>query len=427
MKKNNVTADTHEHVTRMHASVTPLRSGWAAKQLSEVCEIGAGNSAPQRKELFQNGYYPFYRTSDVGKIHFGNIAHSADKLNENGISKLHLYKKGTILFPKSGASTFLNHRVMMATDGYVSSHLATLIPQEQVIDNSFLLYYLSIIDARDLMQDQNYPSLRLTDIQTINVPLPPLAEQKHIVAILDKAFAAIGKARENAEKNLANTREVFESYLNGVFDNPGEGWEENNLEKLCFENRVITYGVIKLGKEITKGVPCLRTSNVRWLDIDVSGIKKIEPNLSSSYSRTILKGNEVLVNVRGTLGGVAVSSIEMAGWNVSREVAVVPVNTNIIEPAFLAYYIASSMSQKWLGGVKKGAAYIGINIEDLRQLPIIFPNKIAQEKIIKELDSIKAATNGWIEIYIKKIACLDELKKSILDKAFRGELTGKKK
>ena len=107
---------------------------------------------------------------------------------------------------------------------------------------------------------------------------------------------------------------------------------------------MITYGVIKLGEEVADGVPCLRTSNVRWLRIETEGMKRIAPTLSSEYSRTILKGGEVLVNVRGTLGGVAVARPEMAGWNVSREVAVVPVNSSRVNPAFLSFLIGSGTS-----------------------------------------------------------------------------------
>src|SRR5690554_642637 len=87
-----------------------LPKGWEIKMLSEIAEVGAGNSAPQKKELFINGRHPFIRTSDVGQIRKGFINSSVDNLNDEGIKKLKIKKKGTILFPKSGASTFLNHR-----------------------------------------------------------------------------------------------------------------------------------------------------------------------------------------------------------------------------------------------------------------------------------------------------------------------------
>jgi type I restriction enzyme S subunit len=185
---------------------------------------------------------------------------------------------------------------------------------------------------------------------------------------------------------------------------------------------VITYGVIKLGAEFTEGVPCLRTSNVRWLRIDTLGIKRIAPSLSTEYARTILRGGEVLVNVRGTLGGVSVVSSDMAGWNVSREVAVVPVDSSRINPAFLAYLIGSGVSQDWLGGVKKGAAYIGINIEDLRLLPVNAPPLEKQLEIGSYLDSVRCETQRLETIYQEKLDALNELKKSLLHQAFTGAL-----
>ena len=95
---------------------------WPMVELGECCDISSGNTAPQDKALFQNGKYPFYRTSDVGAVHLSDdLKQVRDWLNERGIESLKLFQKGTILFPKSGASTFLNHRVIMGFDGYVSS------------------------------------------------------------------------------------------------------------------------------------------------------------------------------------------------------------------------------------------------------------------------------------------------------------------
>ncbi|MCX7421856.1 MAG: restriction endonuclease subunit S [Planctomycetia bacterium] len=217
-------------------------------------------------------------------------------------------------------------------------------------------------------------------------------------------------------------RALFESHLQAVFTQRGDGWVEKPLAELCDPTRVITYGVIKLGDETPNGVPCLRTSDVRWLRIETDGMKRITPALSSEYSRTILKGGEVLVNVRGTLGGVAVAEEEMAGWNVSREVAVVPVDSKRINPAFLSYLIGSGTTQNWLGGVKKGAAYVGINIEDLRLLPVRAPKLDEQLDVVRHLESLREETQRLESLYQRKLAALDELKKSLLHRAFSGQL-----
>lgn len=299
-----------------------------------------------------------------------------------------------------------------------------LVPKKGV-DTLYLYYFLlkSVELLNNLGTGATFKELSGSKLGAIEIPLPPFHEQQRIIAILDEVFAAIAKAKTNAEQNYKNAKELFESYLQCVFENKGDSWEDTQLSKLCFSDRIITYGVIKLGHEIEDGVPCLRTSNVRWLRIDLTGMKRISPKLSEEYSRTILKGGEILVNVRGTLGGVAVVPETMKGWNVSREVAVVPVDNSKVDPSFISYLIGSVAAQKWLGGVKKGAAYVGINIEDLRELPISFPEMKEQQSIVQKLDALSVETKKLEAIYQTKINDLEELKKSILQKAFSGELT----
>lgn len=176
------------------------------------------------------------------------------------------------------------------------------------------------------------------------------------------------------------------------------------------------------GPELPDGVPCLRTSNVRRLAIDTNVIKRIDPELSSQYSRTILKGGEVLVNVRGTLGGVAVASREMSGWNVSREVAVVPVDQEKVLPSFAAYSIANRESQDWLVGVQKGVAYTGINLSDLRELTINVPKLEHQRRLVAQLDEMRANSSALAVLFKEKLGALAELKQSLLQKAFSGKL-----
>jgi type I restriction enzyme S subunit len=291
------------------------------------------------------------------------------------------------------------------------------------LDPDFLFYQLLGMQAEiSGSEGAVFASINKAQIEALPIVLPPLPEQRRIVAILDEAFEGIATAKAHAERNLRNARATFESILETVYaDRVGEVPKER-LEALCEQGRLITYGVIKLGDPIEGGVPCLRTSNVRWLSIDTNGMKRIAPSLSAEYSRTILRGGEVLVNVRGTLGGVAVVPDFMAGWNVSREVAVVPISSLTLNPEYAAFWIGSRASQDWLSGVKKGAAYTGINIEDLRNLPVPVTSHDAQSQIVDDLKAARAATRKIEEIYSRKLAALDELKQSLLHQAFSGAL-----
>ncbi|MCU0735788.1 MAG: N-6 DNA methylase, partial [Methylotetracoccus sp.] len=167
-------------------------------RLDAIAEITAGNSAPQGDEYFRGGQFPFVRTSDVGTVHLSdNFIGTADKVNQRAVDELRLriFPAGTILFPKSGASTFLNHRVVMGEAAYVSSHLACIVCDETKALPKYVYSLLCQVDARQITPDQAYPSLRLTEIGSIEVPLPPLDVQKEIVAEIEAYQKVIDGAR----------------------------------------------------------------------------------------------------------------------------------------------------------------------------------------------------------------------------------------
>jgi type I restriction enzyme S subunit len=316
---------------------------------------------------------------------------------------------------------------MLRTEATCNQSLVCIYPKDRTTLFAEFVYanlYSRYEELRRLTSDDDKDrrGLNMGLIRNIRIPVPPHHDQVRIVGILNEALSGIATARANTEKNLENATELFNSKLRAAFAGATADWKTSPLSELCEANRVITYGVIKLGDHAINGVPCLRTSNVRWLRIDHDDVKRISPSLSADYSRTILKGGEVLVNVRGTLGGVAVVEPSMVGWNVSREVAVVPVDRTRIHPKFLAYLIGSGVSQEWLGDVEKGATYVGINIEDLRQLPVAAPSLAEQEKVAFQLDAIYAEKLRLEGVYLRKIAALDELKQSLLHQAFSGQM-----
>ena len=387
-----------------------MKQGWEIKKLGEVADVGAGNSAPQKKELFENGKFPFFRTSDVGQIRKGFIETSVDYLNDKGIKGLKLFQKGTILFPKSGASTFLNHRVMMNVDGYVSSHLATIKAKSQIADDRFLLYYLITIDAKDLMQDIAYPSLKTSDIGLIPIPLPPLSEQQRIVSILDEAFAAIAKAKANAEQNLKNAKELFESYLQGVFEN--KNWETKTLgeigsPKMCkriLKHQTSTTGEIPFYKIGTFG---------KTPDAFIS--KEIYDEFRTKYS--FPKKGDVLISASGTIGRRVRYDGEPAFFQDSNIVWIDNDEKHVLNDYLYVFYEFCDWQPS------KGATISRLYNSNLTSIKIVFPKSLEEQKnILLKIDAVSSETKKLESIYQQKINDLEELKKSVLQKAFAGEL-----
>jgi type I restriction enzyme S subunit len=259
-------------------------------------------------------------------------------------------------------------------------------------------------------------------IEELEVPLAPLAEQRRIVTKLETLLAKVDASQQRLSKIPALLKRFRQSVLAAACSgrltadwrenaaprdlvppepaNPNkisgveeivetpETWRWLPLHALCDTDRSICYGVIKLGVEVPDGIPCLRTSDVKPLLIDTTSVKRISPAISDEYQRTLLRGREVLVNVRGTLGGVAVVPDSLRDWNISREVAVVPIMG--VVPQFIAFWIASLRCQNWLSSVAKGVAYTGINIADLKLLSVALPSLPEQQEIVRRVEGLFA-------------------------------------
>lgn len=378
-----------------------MKAKWETKQLGTVCDIGAGSPAPQNKEMFDQGQYPFFRTSDIGQIHLGNIKNSKDKLNEEGIKKLKLFSKGTLLFPKSGASTFLNHRVLMGVDGYVSSHLATLKANKGILEDRFLFYFSLNIDSRNLMQDQNYPSLRLSDIQEIPILVPSLSEQKQIVKILDKVFEDISKAKENAENNLKNAKELFKSYLKSVFNNPGEYWEEKKLSDVCDVN----YGTRVVRKR------------------DGGNKYHVYGGGGATFFMNEFNREDQMIIARFAMSERCVRFVYGKFFLNDSGLTVASKDKNEITQEFLDMQML--YLNNYIYSLARGTAQKNLDVPTFRDIELYFPTLLKEQKsIVSKLDSLSNEVKKLESIYNQKLSNLEELKKSILKKAFNGELTG---
>jgi type I restriction enzyme S subunit len=393
-----------------------MNDNWEVKKLGETTALSSGNSAPQNKELFEDGKYPFFRTSDIGQIHIGEIANSRDYLNEKGIKGMRLFPKGTILVPKSGASTFLNHRVILGVDGFVSSHLATVNPNLKILDGKFLFYFLTTVDSKTLIQDIAYPSLKISDIGKIDVAFPLLPEQQRIVAILDEAFAVIAQAKENAEKNLQNARELFDSYLQSVFANPGDGWEFMPVGKVAKHS---------LGKMLDKSKnrgefrEYLRNFNVRWFEFDLSDLLEMRFREEETEQYTAIKG-DVLVCEGGYPGRAA---IWQEDYPIHFQKAIHRVRFNI--PEYNKWFLYFLYLCDKNGDLKKYFTGSGIQHFTGKALSSFILPIAPLEKIkstVLKLEALSVETKKLENIYRQKINDLDELKKSILQKTFNGEL-----
>lgn len=392
-----------------------MKAGWQIKPLGDVATVGAGNSAPQGDELFKDGKYPFFRTSDAGKIRFGDIYEASDNLNEQGIKGLRLFPKGTMLFPKSGASTFLNHRVMLGVDGYVSSHLATIVADTSQVHERFLLYFLTTISAQDLVQDHAYPSLNLPIISGIQLPCPSLPEQQRIVTILDQAFSGIAAATANAEKNLANARELFHSELRSVFSIKGEGWEARNLADVCeISSTLVDPRDNKYQNMLHVGGANIESKTGQLLDLKSA---REESLISSKF---VFDETMVLYSkIRPYLMKVAKPN---SRGLCSADIYPLSVKADQLDRDFLFYLLLSPAFTEYANAGSARAGMPKVNRDHLFAFRCHIPSIAKQREYASKLDELSTETKRLEAIYQQKLAALEELKKSILHQAFTGQL-----
>jgi len=200
-----------------------------------------------------------------------------------------------------------------------------------------------------------------------------------------------------------------------------DGWCWVSLEQLSDAARSITYGVVKLGEHTENGVATLRSSNVRHLKLDLNGIKKIYSELSNQYGRTILKGGEILITIRGTLGGVVSVPNNCVGYNISREVGMIAPSSEISSYCY-SILIASINIQNWLLTRTKGIAYTGINLETLNQTPLPLFSLLEQELIVLEVQKYLSIIDQLEKTIDSNLKRAEKLRQSILKQAFEGKL-----
>ncbi|MBP8959258.1 MAG: restriction endonuclease subunit S [Bacteroidales bacterium] len=188
-----------------------LPEEWEVVKLGQVADISSGGSAPQGDKYF-NGDKPFVRVSHIDNQNYS--INKYDLINDNAINdyRLKLFPKGTIVFPKSGATVYLEKRAMLPIDAYVVSHLCTVISNKEKAIQHFLFYVLISLKLAKEKAD-GYPTLNISEVKQIPIPLPPLLEQQKIAAVL----SAVQEAKEKTEAVIAATKALKKTMMKHLF------------------------------------------------------------------------------------------------------------------------------------------------------------------------------------------------------------------
>ena len=380
--------DSEEHPLASSRAVPKDVLRWI--RVKTIAQIAAGNPAPQGETYFSNGQFPFVRTSDVGAVHRSDhFVGTADRVNQEAVDELglRLFPTSTILFPKSGASTFLNHRVVLGELAYVASHLAGIICNEKKVSAKYVYRLLCQIDARSITPDQAYPSLRLTEIGNIKIPLPPLEVQREIVAEI-----------EDYQKVIDGARAVVENYRPHIVVDPE--WTIVKLEDFC----TIVRGSSPRPKGDSRyyggSIPRLMVA-----DITRDGMYAT-PQIDSltaegaTKSRPMNKG-DVIITVSGNPGLPTILVVDACihdGFVGLREIH------DNVNREYLYWILLSQHQTNGLQSV--GAIFKNLTTHQIKEFKIPLPPLIIQQAIVAEIEteqSLVAANRELIGRLEKKI------------------------
>ena len=396
-----------------------MRSGWPRKTLGEVCEFRGGGTPSKSIKRYWDGNIPWVSPKDMK---FDVVTDSIDHISAEAIksSATSLIPKGSLLMVvRSGILARIVPIAITGRDLTINQDLKAFCPNGAI--RSEFLYYLlhSKMDLLLSMVSRGATVHRLMSeqIRSIDFLLPPLTEQKRIVAILDEAFVAIDKAKENAEKNLKNARDLFDGYLQVVFSDSLTKWEAKSI------GNVADHSLGKmLDKNKNKGTPqkYLRNQNVRWFDFDLSDVYEMRFLAEEQGKYTAIKG-DILICEGGYPGRAAIWLDEEAIY-FQKAIHRVRFKDTQYNKWFL-YYLYLTDKNGFLKTYFSGTGIQHFTGEALDRFIIPYPPVHEVEKFVAKFEALSDEVNRLETVYKQKLADLDELKKSILHKAFAGELT----
>jgi len=399
-----------------------MKNNWQTKKLSELSKRkNAVVSGPFGSNLKVSDYInegvPILRLQNIGKGFFINKdIKYISKIKAEEL-KYHSFISGDIALAKLGIpigkTCIIPNNI---TSGIITADIVRIRPDKNTINYNFLEYVLNAdISVNQLIKNisgATRPRVNLSEVRNLQIPLPPLTEQHRIVKILDEVFADVAKAKENAEKNLRNAKELFESYLQSVFANPGKDWEEKKLGDI---------GKVSMCKRVFKH-QTTKTGDIPFYKIGTFGK---EPNAYISnkiYNEfrkkfSFPKKGDILISASGTIGRRVKYDGEPAYFQDSNIVWIDNDENQIINDYLYHFYGACNWDST------KGATISRLYNDNLKQIKIAFPKSLSEQKsIVAKLDALSAETKKLEAIYKQKLANLEELKKSILQRAFAGEL-----
>ncbi len=401
-----------------------MKEGWAVKSIDEICTISGGGTPSKLVAEYWRGDIPWVSPKDMkSEVIVDSIDHISPKAIQESATSL-VQPGAVLIVVRSG---ILARTIPLAIAGAqvaINQDIKALSPYT-LVDSRFMFLQL-LARTPDLLafvsRGATVHRLGTEFIRELKVVLPPLPEQQRIVAILDESFAAIATAKANAEKNLQNARAVFERHLDYTFSNPPSTWELTRLGDVAETQ----YGLSEAMNEKGEGYKIFRMGEVQNGRLIDTGSMKYAPISAAEFAKYRLMRGDVLFNRTNSFEWVGKTGIfDLVGdYCFASYLVRVQYDKTRLTPEFLNYQMNSGRFQS---SVKRKASrsinQANINATILSNEYIVVPNSLKeQQRLAAGFDTLRVETLRLESLYRRKLAALDELKNSLLHRAFNGDL-----
>lgn len=400
-----------------------MKKGWEVKKLGEVCSLVRGPfGGSLKKNCFINNGYAIYEQQHAI---YGNFSFRYF-IDENKFQEMKRFEvfPNDILMSCSGTMGKMSIVPMHSPKGIINQALLKLTTNKFLL-NTFLKYWME----SELFQDeiskhskgaaiQNVASIKI--LKDISIYLPSLSEQQRIVKILDTTFAKIDTIKQNAERNLQNVKELFKNISNSIFDELSQEERVKKLGEVCDFVRGPFGGSLKKNCFKNKGYPVYEQQHAIYNKFVFRYY--IDEDKFQEMKRFEVFPNDILMSCSGTLGKISIVPKNAPQGIINQALLKLTVKKGLLN-TYLKAWMESFSFQESLNNYSKGAAIQNVaSVKILKDISIHLPSIDKQHQIVTKLNALSIKSKELENNYRQTITDCDEMKKSILAKAFNGEL-----
>ncbi|QLK25551.1 restriction endonuclease subunit S [Natrinema zhouii] len=416
---------------------------WDAVKIRFVARLESGHTPSKSvDEYWENCDIPWVTTSDIKKFREKEKVYLNE--TEEEISQLGLENSGARLLPEG--TVFLSRTAsvgfagIMGDDMATSQDFANWVCGDDVVPE-YLLYVFRAMDQEfsRLMQGSTHMTIYMPDIRSLEMPLPPVDEQKQIADFLIDKCSGIDdllQKKQSQVKRLEERRqsEITSAITKGIdkskkqvstdsdwYDKVPETWELTRLKRLRKRNVPIVYGIVQPGPDQEDGVPYIKGGQCEPEKLNPEILSKTTEEIASKYERSCLDVGDLVYEIRGSMGRVVKVPPELEGANLTQDTARISPQEDV-NADWLLYALQSEPFFQQMEVNQRGATVEGINLFDLRRGVLPVPPASEQVEIAEYLSRIDQTIEETIDRVSTSIERVKELRQSLIKAAITGQI-----